>query len=195
MAVTKIFEEAVSKNEIRKVRIMMKDSLLVDPTFQEFKQMAQTAAGMKDLYDKHDEEPFEMDEDKWTDAYMDKLMVDLIYNFSHDRIEHLKKVVRKLRPVSQDNIHKDHETGTGAGLVNKKRSSHKTPYQEQKERDQRTGDYLGIKMAAGAAIGAGIGAVIAGSAKLSALGVGAAAIIGAGVGAGAVYMLCARQKG
>lgn len=195
MAVTKTFKDAVAKNEIRKVRIMMKDSLLVDPTFQEFEQMTQAAAGMKGLYDTHDEEPFEMDENKWTDDYMNKLMVDLVYNFSHERIEHLKKVVRKLRPVSQDNLHKDNKTGTGTNSVNKKNHSHKTLYQEQKERDQRNGDYLGIKMAAGAVIGAGVGAVVAGAAEMSALGVGAAVIIGAGAGAGAAYMLCARQKG
>ena len=180
MAVTKTFKEAVAKNEIRKVRIMMEDSLLVDPTFQEFEQMTQTVAGMKGLYDKHDEEPFEMDEDKWTDDYMNKLMVELIYNFSHERIEHLKK---------------DNKTGTGTDSVDKKNHSHKTPYQEQKERDQKNGDYLGVKMAAGAAIGAGVGAVVAGAAEMSALGVGVAVIIGAGVGAGAAYMLCARQKG
>ena len=36
MAVTNVFREAVASNSVRKVRIMMEDSLLVDPTFMKF---------------------------------------------------------------------------------------------------------------------------------------------------------------
>ena len=39
MALTNSFYEAVESNSVRRVRIMMKDSLLVDPTFLQFKEM------------------------------------------------------------------------------------------------------------------------------------------------------------
>ena len=54
MALTNAFYEAVQSGNVRRVRIMMQDSLLVDPTFSEFNAMEKVAAAMTGLYDKHD---------------------------------------------------------------------------------------------------------------------------------------------
>ena len=37
MSLTNTFKEAVKSGNIQRIRIMMKNSLLVDPTFREFK--------------------------------------------------------------------------------------------------------------------------------------------------------------
>ena len=60
MALTNAFKEAVNSGNIRRIRIMMKNSLLVDPTFREFKEMENAAASVQGLYDIHDERKFEL---------------------------------------------------------------------------------------------------------------------------------------
>lgn len=51
MALTNAFYEAVQSGNVRRVRIMMQDSLLIDPTFAEFNAMEKAASSMKGLYD------------------------------------------------------------------------------------------------------------------------------------------------
>lgn len=58
MALTNAFYEAVQSGNVRRVRIMMQDSLLIDPTFAEFNAMEKAASSMKGLYDKHDGKEF-----------------------------------------------------------------------------------------------------------------------------------------
>jgi hypothetical protein len=60
------------------------------------------AKDVKGLYQEHKDgghfDPLDLDVSKWDDDYMNGLMVDVVDNFSHERLNHLKKVVRKLRP-------------------------------------------------------------------------------------------------
>ncbi|OMD44062.1 hypothetical protein [Paenibacillus odorifer] len=100
MAITNAFINAVTVGNVRGIRIMMKDSLLVDPTFAEFNQMEQYARNMNGLYDEHDRRELEDDKTAWNDDYMNKLMVQVVGNFSHERISRLKEIVRYLRPVA-----------------------------------------------------------------------------------------------
>lgn len=100
MAITNAFINAVEAGNVRAIRIMMKDSLLVDPTFAEFNQMAQYARNMNGLYDNHDGRELKEDEASWNDDYMNKLMVQVVGNFSEQRINRLKDIVRHLRPVA-----------------------------------------------------------------------------------------------
>ena len=80
----------------------MKDSLLVDPTYEQFDEMSRLVKGDKGLYVPFDNDmPIEKDESKWTNDYMDKEMVRVVRNFSHERLNHLKKVVRKLHPANK----------------------------------------------------------------------------------------------
>ena len=66
MALTNAFYEAVQSGNVRRVRIMMQDSLLVDPTFSEFNAMEKVAAAMTGLYDKHDGKEFIEDQTLWS---------------------------------------------------------------------------------------------------------------------------------
>ncbi len=101
MALTGAFYEAIQSGNVVRVRIMMKNSLLSDPSFAEFAEMERAAASMAGLYDQYDGGELISDKSQWTNNYMDKLMVKLISNFSPERINHLKEVVRYLVPVPE----------------------------------------------------------------------------------------------
>lgn len=138
MKLTNEFDEAILLGDVLSVRIMMKDSLLVDRTFTEFNQMEKEASKLNGLYDKHDGRPFNKNKETWDDEYMNKLMVQVVGNFSHERIEHLKEVVQYLRPVSKNDM----------------------SYKEQRKRDEEAGNCRIAKMAAGAVTGAAAGVAV-----------------------------------
>ena len=174
MALTNAFYEAVKSGNVSRVRIMMKNSLLVDTTFRDFNAMEKEASSMVGLYDEHDGKELIDDRSQWNDDYMDKMMVKVMSNFSHERLEHLKDVVRYLRPVEKtvkppERTYTYERTGSS--------------YQEQKRRDQQNGDYLGAKVAAGAVAGAVVGGVVASVAGVTVVG---GAVAGAVVGGVAV---------
>ena len=54
MALTQSFYQAVNEKNVRLVRIMMKDSLIVDPSFQQFSEMEKAAEKVMDIYEPHD---------------------------------------------------------------------------------------------------------------------------------------------
>lgn len=175
MALTNAFYEAVKSGNIRRVRIMMQDSLLVDPTFAEFNAMEKAAASMVGLYAEHDGKELVEDRTLWNDEYMDKVMVKALSNFSHERIDHLKEVVRYLRPVSKSATPAKEQTS-----YHDYSSTRQGSYEEEKRRCQERGDYLGTKIGAGTVVGAAVGGGIA-----SVAGAPVAGVIG-GVVAGAV---------
>lgn len=104
MALTNAFYEAVKSGNVRHVRIMMKNSLLFDPSFKEFHDMEKAAASMVGLYDEHDGKELIEDRSQWNDDYMDRVMVKVLSNFSHERLNHLKEVVRYLIPVPEHEV-------------------------------------------------------------------------------------------
>ena len=118
MAITDAFRKAVSAGDIRYIRIMMKDSLLGDVTFNEFDEMDKLARTVPGLYDdEHDGRGFEEDRSKWNDGYMNTLMVEVIDNFSIERVEHLKDVVRYLRPVTRPSVSPKPASSRGTKIV------------------------------------------------------------------------------
>lgn len=97
MSITQEFVDSVNEKNIRKIRIILKDSLIVDPTFKEFDEMLKLVklSGLN-LYDKHNGEVLKYDEKEWTKDYMNMQMVQLIYNFSEERVNLLKDICKKL---------------------------------------------------------------------------------------------------
>lgn len=158
MAVTENFKSKVKEGNVRSIRIMMKDSLLIDPTFEDFNKMEILARNVPGLYDVHDGQELIEDRTVWNDDYMNKLMVQVVGNFSHERIAHLKEVVKYLRPEAA--VHK-------------------------KQVEQTPGS-RSVKIAGGAVAGAVAGGVIAGAAGAT-VGVGLAVAAGCAV-AGAVVV-------
>ena len=97
MAISKEFADAVDKGKLMRVRIMLKDSLLLDPSGAQFDEMSRYAEKkMKDLYVEHDDESLNEDESSWTKDYLNEQMVAVVNNFSKKRINLLKRMVRVL---------------------------------------------------------------------------------------------------
>ena len=156
MTITNAFRDAVENGNVIGIRIMLKDSLLVDLSFNEFEEMERIAlSDVCNLYDKHDGCELLLNETMWDDNYMNGLMVDVVDNFSRERVAHLKKVVRKLRPVPAttpstiSSVQQHRENSQPKYHGSRYRS-----YQEQKACDQRSGLYREAKIAGGAVIGA-----------------------------------------
>lgn len=112
---THYFYDAVKTNDVLSLRIMMKDSMLEDPSLKQFDAMAEIAKNVPGLWDQHDglcsqkekvnkgysslKGPFTKNRKIWQDPnYLDHLMVKSLFNFSPERIEHMKDVVRYTRP-------------------------------------------------------------------------------------------------
>ena len=187
MAITEAFREAVKNGNIKGIRIMMKDSLLVDPSFKEFAEMELAVSQLNNIYDTHDGHELLSDESLWDENYMNKLMVRIVGNFSHERVEHLKKVVRKLYPATtiiQSSVIPSSQKQNG-NSQQKYQHPQQRSYQEQKAHDQRSGSYRGAKIAGGAVVGAVVGGMIA------------TPVIGAAVGAvvgGAIVAVATKEE-
>jgi len=111
MTITQEFREAVNNKDTRMVRIILKDSLVVDPTFAEFNQMnALAEANIEALYDEHDGEVLKSETIAWTKDYMDEQMVQVVYNFSKERINLLKNICRQLYGQRASEIEKQRNT-------------------------------------------------------------------------------------
>lgn len=99
MTITNTFREAVRSKNIKLIRVMMKNSMLQDTSMSEFNAMKKEADHLYDrLYDSYDGKTFEVNREKWNESYLDRLCVDLLRNFSKERILHLQMVVQKLYP-------------------------------------------------------------------------------------------------
>jgi hypothetical protein len=185
MAITDSFMDAVKNEDIKDIRIMLKESLLVDPTSADFEKKIQYVRNNSnlDVYVEHDGRPFN-DKSTWNNDYMDKLMSQLATNFSKERIDHLKEVVRYLRPMAAQSqtssVSSNRDTHDGS------QRNDQSGYQKRKEQDQRDGAYRGTKIAGGAVVGAVVGSVVAAVAGATVIG---GAAIGAAVGGVAVAVV------
>ena len=103
---TDAFFKAVDNKDIRKLRIMMKDSLLVDLSFKQFNEMSKYVKNIEGMYDEHDDKqcPFEEDKSKWDKNYINKQLTRVYDNFSKKRIEHIKKVITYVYGNEKKNV-------------------------------------------------------------------------------------------
>lgn len=90
------FKEAVENKKIRLIKIMLKDSLMIDPTGKKFDELFDYAQNNLeiDLLDKHDNEVFNYNKNMWNKKYFNEQMVKLLYNFSSERIDFLKEICK-----------------------------------------------------------------------------------------------------
>lgn len=122
MALTKEFIEAVEGGKKTRVRIMLKDIMLVDPSLKSFEEMLVYAEGnMSDLYDQHDGEEFVHDSSAWDEDYMNQQMVSVVTNFSKERIDILGKIVSKLyshkiQTETTTSLNNNHDEANGSGF-------------------------------------------------------------------------------
>lgn len=108
MAITNDFTQAVQDKKIIRIRIMLKDSLLIDPTSLSFDEMEKYAleSGIN-LYDNHDGESLNYNLDSWNENFLNIQMVKVVSNFSKERIELLKMMVKHLYKSRVDTINNE----------------------------------------------------------------------------------------
>lgn len=88
------FSSAVKSGNLLRARIMLKDSMIVDPTFFQFNEMlAYAKRELPDFLEPYDNEILENDKSKWTTDVMNTELVEIVNNFSDVRINHLKEVI------------------------------------------------------------------------------------------------------
>lgn len=123
MALTKEFIEAVENEKKTRVRIMLKDIMLVDPSLKTFDEMLVYAEkNMSDLYDEHDGEELGDDPSAWNEDYMNQQMVAVVTNFSKERIDLLGKMVKKLyayKIQSETNLSSSNVVGSSGDRTRK----------------------------------------------------------------------------
>jgi hypothetical protein len=108
MALSKEFTDAVQSGRSTLVRIMLKDSLLFDPTAAQFNEMEKYASDkMHDLFDEHNGEVLNYETSSWDEEYLNKQMVIVVNNFSKERINLLKQMVRKLYVKESKSLEKE----------------------------------------------------------------------------------------
>lgn len=96
MALTSDFKDAVQNDKVTRVRIMLKDSLLLSSGGDEFQQMLDYAKGhMPELMDEHDGERLK-NLDEWDEEYLNEQMVTVVNNFSKERIDLLVNMTKKM---------------------------------------------------------------------------------------------------
>lgn len=96
------FKEAVDSGDLLQVYIMLKDSMMLDTSMKLFNErLAYAESNLDNLFDEHDGEVFDENIDSWTEGYISTESVNLIDNFSKERIKFLQKMIQKVYGVEE----------------------------------------------------------------------------------------------
>lgn len=91
------FEKAVADKNILRVRIMLKDAMLADFSMKQFNERFRYAKNkIPNLLVEYDGGELENDRSQWTQQLLNLEQVQLINNFSLQRIAHFKQIIQTL---------------------------------------------------------------------------------------------------
>ncbi len=120
MAITNEFKEAVETGKKIRVRIMLKDIMLVDPTMRQFDEMLEFAkVHINDLYDEHDGENLKYECGEWSEDYLNNQMVVVVNNFSKERVDLLRNMVKYIYRDKADRIKTDTQYHSSSSITRK----------------------------------------------------------------------------
>lgn len=131
MSLNTEFLNAVNSRDVMQIRIMIMTSLIKDLTIHDFdEQLSYAEAHINDLYDEHDGEVFSNDTSTWNKSLLDEQIAKSYLNFSKERVQFTKKIVRYVFPkeaeaADQNEFVKSHskdgigpvEVGTGVAVA------------------------------------------------------------------------------
>lgn len=99
------FKAAVDSKNLLRTRIMLKDSMVVDPTMEQFdERFLYARKKLHDLLMPHDGAVLENDRSKWTTQLLSMEMVQLINNFSQERLSHARQMVKVIYAADAQRI-------------------------------------------------------------------------------------------
>lgn len=101
MALTPEFEDAVNSGNLLRVRIMLKDSLLVDKRFGLFEEMRSYAENRGlDIWMEQTEEIGIANRSEWNVDLMNLELTRLVSDFTKERLTYCKSIIEKVYGVS-----------------------------------------------------------------------------------------------
>ena len=110
--VSQEFRSAVEERNLLRTRIMLKDSLVIDPSFNQFNELlAYARMRLPDIVEPFDGELLENNSSMWNSAEMDRQLVKLVNNFSEKRIQYVKAIVSKVCESDIKKIQAKNQTG------------------------------------------------------------------------------------
>ena len=88
-------KKLADSGELKELKYIFVDSLDVDPTFVRYEEDYNYCKSIPGLLEKHIElTPFSYNKEDWNEAYWTKLKMDLIKNFSDERMTHMRLVAK-----------------------------------------------------------------------------------------------------
>lgn len=94
------FKQNVESGDLVTVQSALVDYLIIDRTFKDFDEAFNYAKSTLDIVQPYDKEPFSAE--PWDSDYLNQQKVALMVNFSFERIEHIKQVINKVLPVTEE---------------------------------------------------------------------------------------------
>ncbi len=96
MKLSKQFTDALESGNILQIKLMLKNSLILDSSGKMFDEMLnETIKKQPGFLEDHDGEVFKA-EDAWNESYFNEQMVKVVGNFSKERIQLLRQMTKKL---------------------------------------------------------------------------------------------------
>lgn len=137
MVLSQEYKSAVEQRNALRVKIMLKDSLLVDTTFKQFDAMLQFAESKRmDVWvsDTEDDGKFPEDKSLWDINSLNTELSGLVNRFSHRRVTHLKAMITYLYPERQKSANRTEKQNCNGGLVfgKKERQAYKSIRENRK---------------------------------------------------------------
>lgn len=95
MKIDSEFIDAIKDGNKRRVQIMIKDSIMIDPSLNSFREMIKLAEeNIPNLYNEHDGSKLSYNEKDWSESYFNRQMSELLFNFSQERIKLLCEICK-----------------------------------------------------------------------------------------------------
>ena len=125
MAISSEFQDAVKEKNILRIRIMLKDSLLIDRSFSMFEELLVYAKkhGVEVLMGTGDS--LERADKPWTVDLMNFELVSLVNDFTKEHIQYVMDIIREILPVEKVERHSSLDRGSYSELQKKERLNSK----------------------------------------------------------------------
>lgn len=158
------FIDAVKNGEVKSVRMMLSNELLLDPRGKTFSEMLQYAKDkLPNLFEENKPLDFEILEDKsqWDDDFMFKVKKDLNNNFSYEKLGLFEAVAMEVGKKKAQEIEKEETSSTTFQPHQESSHNPKTTTTGASQRkvlvDKKTASVITVSGAILAIIGVGIG--------------------------------------
>ena len=96
MAVSSEFEKTVQENHILRIRIMLKDSLLVDKSFSKYKELLTYAETQGVEVWMTQEDPIEHAKKPWTLDLMNYELTALVNDFTREHVQYVQQIIKEV---------------------------------------------------------------------------------------------------